>query len=71
MRDLIREYPFSWNAEPVPENQAERYGALIKDLIWQAIGKEKQRARYRKQREIVNRVSDDIGVTNSRSAYGD
>ena len=66
LRDLIREYPFSWNDEPVPESQAERYGALIKDLIRQAIGKEKQRARYRELREIVNRVSDDIGVTNSR-----
>lgn len=66
LRDLIREYPFSWNEEPVPENQAERYGALIKDLIQQAVGKEKQRARYRELREIVNRVEDDIGVTNSR-----
>ena len=66
LRDLSREYPFSWNDEPVPESQAERYGALIKDLIRQAIGKEKQRARYRELREIVNRVSDDIGVTNSR-----
>lgn len=66
LRDLIREYPFSWNDEPVPESQAERYGALIKDLIRQAIGKEKQRARYRELREIVNRVSNDIGVTNSR-----
>lgn len=66
LRVLIQEYPFSWNDEPVPESQAERYGALIKDLIRQAIGKEKQRARYRELREIVNRVSDDIGVTNSR-----
>lgn len=66
LRDLIREYPFSWNEEPVPENQAERYGALIKDLIRQAIGKEKQRARHRELHEIVNRVSDDIGVNNSR-----
>lgn len=66
LRDLIREYPFSWNEEPVPEKQAERYEALIKDLIRQAIGKEKQMARYRELREIVNRVADDIGVINSR-----
>lgn len=66
LRDLIREYPFSWNEEPVPENQAERCGALIKDLIQQAVGKEKQRARYRELQEIVNRVEDDIGVTNSQ-----
>lgn len=66
LRDLIREYPFSWNEEPVPENQVERYEALIMDLIRQAIGKEKQKARYRELREIVNRVADDIGVTNSR-----
>ena len=26
LRDLIREYPFSWNGEPVPESQVERYG---------------------------------------------
>lgn len=66
LRDLIREYPFSCNEKPVPESQAERYENLIKDLIKQAIGKEKQRARYRELRETINRVSDDIGVTNSR-----
>lgn len=38
----------------------------LRDLIQQAVGKEKQRARYRELREIVNRVEDDIGVTNSR-----
>lgn len=66
LRDLIREYPFSWNEEPVPESQVERYEALIKDLIQQAIGKEKKRGRYRELREIVNRVADDIGIINSR-----
>lgn len=66
LRDLIREYPFSWNEEPVPENQVERYEALIKDLVRQVIGKEKQRAHYTELRGIVNRVADDIGVTNSR-----
>lgn len=66
LRDLIREYPFSWKEEPVPTQQAERYEALIKDLIRQAIGREKQAARYQKVREIVNRVADDMGVTNSR-----
>lgn len=65
LRDLIREYPFSWNEEPVPENQVERYEALIKDLVRQVIGKEKQRAHYTELRGIVNRVADDIGVTNS------
>ena len=66
LRDLIREYPFSWNEKPMLENQAERYGALIKDLIRQAIGKEKQRTRFQELREIVNKVADDIGVANSR-----
>ena len=66
LRDLIREYPFSWNEKPVPENQVERYEALIKDLVRQVIGKEKQRAHYTELRGIVNRVADDIGVTNSR-----
>lgn len=50
----------------MPEHQVERYEALIKDLIRQAIGKEKQAAHYRESQEIVNRVADDIGVTNSR-----
>lgn len=66
LRDLIREYPFSWNEEPVPENQVERYEELIKDLIRQAIGKEKQRAHYTELRGIVNRVDDDMGVTDSQ-----
>lgn len=66
LRDLIREYPFSWNEEPVPESQVERYEALIKDLIRQAIGKEKRAARYRELQQIVNRVADDIGMTDSR-----
>lgn len=66
LHDLISEHPFSWNEEPVPENQVERYEAIIKDLIRQAIGKEKRAARYRELQEIVNRVADDIGVPNSR-----
>ena len=66
LRDLIREYPFSWNEEPVPESQMERSEVLIKNLIRQAIGKEKRAARYRELQQIVNRVADDIGVTNSR-----
>lgn len=70
LRDLIREYPFSWNEEPVPESQVERCEALIKDLIRQAIAKEKRAARYRELQEIVNRVADDIGVTNSRWGKG-
>ncbi len=35
-------------------------------MITQAIGKEKQESHYRDNQEIVNRVTDDIGVTNSR-----
>lgn len=65
LRDLIREYPFGWNEDSVPESQVERYEVLIKDLICQAIGKEKRAARYRELQEIINRVADDIGVTNS------
>ena len=66
LRDLIRECPFSWNEKPVPKSQIERYEGLIKDLIRQAIGRERQMARYRELWEIVNRVAEDIGVTNSR-----
>lgn len=66
LRDLIRECPFSWNEKPVPKSQIERYEGLIKDLIRQAIGREKQMVRYRELWEIVNRVAEDIGVTNSR-----
>lgn len=66
LRDLIREYPFSRNEKPVPENQVKSYEVFIKDLIQQAVGKEKQRASYRELQEIINRVADDIGVTNSR-----
>lgn len=35
-------------------------------MITQAIGKEKQANHYRELRETVNRVADDMGVTNSR-----
>ena len=65
LRDLIREYPFHWDEKPVPEHQAERHEALIKSLIRQAIGKEKQEACYQELRGIVNRVANDIGLTNS------
>ncbi len=66
LRDLVREYPFRWNEEPVPESQVERCEALIKDLIRQAIGKEMQESHYRDNQEIVIKVADDMGVTNSR-----
>lgn len=66
LRDLIRAYPFSSNEEHVPESQAERYESLIKVLIKQAIGKQKKDSHYRDNQEIVNRVADDMGVTNSR-----
>lgn len=56
LRDLIKEYPFGWNEKPVPKQQAERYETLIKDLIRQAIGKEKQAARYRElEAELLTR----------------
>lgn len=66
LRDLIGEYPFSRNEEPVPESQTEQYEALIRALIKQAIGKERKDSQYRDEQEIVNRLADDIGVTNSR-----
>ncbi len=66
LRDLVKEYPFYWNEEAVPENQNESYEMLIKVLIKQAIGKEKKDSHYRELRNIVNNVSDDIGVITSR-----
>lgn len=66
LRDLIREYPFSWNEEPVPEEHVERYEVLIKDLIRQAIGKKKQRVCHRELKEIVSSIANDIGVISSR-----
>lgn len=33
LRDLVKEPPFYWRDEPVPENQTERYETLIEVLI--------------------------------------
>ena len=32
LRDLIKDYPFGWNEENVPQEQSERYELLIKTL---------------------------------------
>lgn len=66
LRDLVKEYPFYWNDEVVPENQTERYETLIKNLISQAVGKEKKDFQDRELRNIVNNVFDEIGVTTSQ-----
>lgn len=66
LRDLVKEYPFYSNDEPVPKNQTEQYETLIKDLISQAIGKEKKDFQDRELRNIVDNVSDEIGVIASR-----
>lgn len=66
LRDLIWEYPFCWRGEPVPESQIERYESLIKALMKQAFCKEKQTFSCLNDREIVNRVANDIGVITSR-----
>ena len=66
LRDLIREYPFNWNEESMPQHQVERYEVLIRNLIKQAIGKEKHAAHYRELWKIVNKVADDMGVINSQ-----
>lgn len=65
LRDLIREYPFGWNEEPVPKSHTERYESLIKALIKQAICKEKKCSHYRDDQSIVNCMAEDIGVANS------
>lgn len=52
--------------EVVPENQTERYETLIKNLISQAVGKEKKDFQDRELRNIVNNVFDEIGVTTSQ-----
>ena len=70
LRDLVREYPFGWNEQSVPENQVERYETLIKKLIRQAIGQEKRLECHRELQEIVNIVADDIGVPDSRWGKG-
>lgn len=65
LRDLIKEYPFGWNEEGVPDSQSEQYESLIKDLIKQAICKEKKDLRYQDDQSIVNSLAGDIGVVYS------
>ncbi len=65
LRDLIKEYPYIWHQKRVPENQKERHETLIKVLIRQGIGIEKESAHFRNERECVLRLGDDIGVFDS------
>ena len=66
LRDLVKESPFYWRDEPVPENQTERYETLIEVLIRQVIGKEKKAFHDRELQNIVDNVFGEIGVIDSR-----
>lgn len=66
LRDLVKESPFYWRDEPVPENQTERYETLIEVLIRQVIGKEKKTFHDRELQNIVDNVFGEIGVIDSR-----
>lgn len=66
LRDLVKESPFYWRDEPVPENQTERYETLIEVLIRQVIGKEKKAFHDRELQNIVDNVFSEIGVIDSR-----
>lgn len=66
LRDLVKESPFYWRDEPVPENQTERYETLIEALIRQVIGKEKKAFHDRELQNIVDNVFGEIGVIDSR-----
>lgn len=66
LRDLVKESPFYWRDEPVPENQTERYETLIEVLIRQVIGKEKKDFHDRELQNIVDNVFGGIGVIDSR-----
>ena len=66
LRDLVKESPFYWRDEPVPENQTERYETLIEVLIRQVIGKEKKAFHGRELQNIVDNVFGEIGVIDSR-----
>lgn len=66
LRDLVKESPFYWRDEPVPENQTERYETLIEVLIRQVIGKEKKAFHDRELQNIVYNVFGEIGVIDSR-----
>lgn len=66
LRDLVKESPFYWRDEPVPENQTERYETLIEVLIRQVIGKEKKAFYDRELQNIVDNVFGEIGVIDSR-----
>lgn len=66
LRDLVKESPFYWRDEPVPENQTERYETLVEVLIRQVIGKEKKAFHDRELQNIVDNVFGGIGVIDSR-----
>lgn len=66
LRDLVKESPFYWRDEPVPENQTERYETFIEVLIRQVIGKEKKAFHDRELQNIVDNVFGEIGVIDSR-----
>lgn len=64
LRDLIREYPYSCNESKVPEEQTERYEALIMALVKQAIYREKMESNSQ-DADIVYDLVLNIGVVNS------
>lgn len=65
LRDLIREYPYSWNESKVPEEQEERYESLIMALVRQAICREKLESNDSQKAAIVYDMVFNIGVINS------
>ena len=64
LRDLIKDYPFGWNEENVPQEQVERYEFLIKILTRQGISRERENSRY-KDSYILIKFCDDVGFTQS------
>ena len=69
LRDLVKESPFYWRDEPVPENQTERYETLVEVLIRQVIGKEKKAFHDRELQNIVDNVFGGIGVFDRDTFY--
>ncbi len=65
LRDLIREYPFGWNEEPVPGNQMERFENLIKVLVKQGLSTERKVSHHRDEYAMIRSFSDLIGVSGS------
>lgn len=65
LRDLIKEYPFGWNEESVPEKQMGQYESLIKSLVKQVISRKKKKDHYQSERYVINDLADDMGVVSS------